>query len=409
MSAPLEDITVIEIDSFMAAPGAGAIMADMGARVIKIEPPGGDPMRGGTRKPKGDAFNEAQRHYDYMFDVDNRGKRSVAIALDQPEGPRAVHALVSKAHVFMCNLLPQRQQKYRLDAETLLAINPKLVHATLTGYGTTGPEAQRPGFDVTSFFARSGLYDAMREGKDGIVPMARPAQGDHTTSLALFGGIMAALRHAERTGEGQVLETSLFETAIWTQASDYATTANDAAPVTRRARDEQLSPMANRYPCGDGLWIVLNVMNLSQWPTFCRIIGRDDWAEDEHLADARNRLRAMKELVPAIDAALSSKGRDEWGRLFDAAGIIWGPVQQLHEVARDPQAEAIGVFPKLHNDAIGDYRTVNPPMRFKNADVRPRGPAPHIGEHSREVLIEAGFTDAEVDALVEARTVREGS
>ena len=407
MSGPLDDITVVEIDSFMAAPSAGAIMADMGATVIKVEPPGGDPMRGGTRKPKGD-FTEAQRTYDYMFDVDNRGKKSVAIALDRPEGPRAVQAMVKNAQVFLCNLLPQRQQKFGMDAETLLAINPALVHATLTGYGSDGPDAQRPGFDVTAFFGRSGLYDAMREGRDGMVPMARPAQGDHTTGLALLGGILAGLRQAERTGVGQVLETSLFEAAIWTQATDYATTAIDAAPMTRRAREQMLSPMANRYPCGDGLWIVFNIMNLSQWPAFCKAIGRADWADDPRLQDGRGRMQAMGELVPAIDDALSTKSRDEWGAIFDAAGLIWGPVQQLHEVATDPQAHAIGVFPEIQSDAIGAYRTVNAPMRFSTTDVRPRGPAPVVGEHSREQLLMAGLTDAEIDALIEARAVRQG-
>lgn len=397
MTAPLDDITVIEIDNWMAAPSAGAIMADMGATVIKIEPPGGDPMRGMGRPPKIDPG--AAQKYDYGFDVDNRGKRSIVVDLTRPEGQQLVQRLVAKADIFLCNLLLGRQQKYGLDPATLMTHNPRLVHATLTGYGTSGPEAWRPGFDVTAFFGRSGLYDASREGDDGEVPMARPAQGDHTTGLALLAGILAALRQAERTGEGQALETSLYETAVWTQATDYAVTAIDHAPVRRRRRHELISATANRYPCGDGKWLVVNMPAPAAWTTFCRAIGCEAWLEDERLQDVRGRFHNMRELVDGIDAALAKRGRDEWGRIFDEAGIIWGPVLSLDEVAQDPQAQAIGLFPEIDHPEIGSYRTVNAPMRFANADVHPRGPAPRVGEHGDAILAQAGLDAGEIEAL----------
>ena len=197
MSAPLEDVTVVEIDNWMAAPSAGAILADMGATVIKVEPISGDPMRGMSRPIKREDISDELRAYDYQFDVDNRGKRSIAVALDQPEGADLVRQLVANADIFLCNLLVARQAKFGLDPESLFKVKPDLVHATLTGYGTSGPDAWRPGYDVTAFFGRSGLYDAMREGNEGVVPMARPAQGDHTTGLALVGAILAALRLAK--------------------------------------------------------------------------------------------------------------------------------------------------------------------------------------------------------------------
>ncbi|MDG2113935.1 MAG: CoA transferase, partial [Actinomycetota bacterium] len=184
MAAPLDDVRIIEIDSWMAAPSAGAILADLGADVIKVEPLRGDPMRGMGRPAKVD---EAIKGYDFQFDVDNRGKRSVAVDLDSEQGAAVVRRLVAGADVFMCNLLVHRQERFGLDPASLTAVNPRIVHATLTGYGTTGPEAWRPGYDVTAFFGRSGIYDAMREGELGAVPMARPAQGDHTTGLALVG------------------------------------------------------------------------------------------------------------------------------------------------------------------------------------------------------------------------------
>ncbi len=402
MVAPLDDITVVEVDNWMAAPSAAAILADMGAKVIKVEPLSGDPMRGKNRPAK---IEGALGDYDLQFDVDNRGKQSIAIALDQEEGIKIVHELVSKAQLFLCNLLPARQQKFGLDAETLFAINSKLVHATLTGYGTGGPDAWRPGYDVTAFFGRSGLYDAMREGEQGEVPMARPAQGDHTTGLALVGAVLAALRLVDRTGQPQVVETSLYETAVWTQASDFAVTAVDKAHVRRRARHQMLLPTANRYPCGDGKWVVFNMPEASAWPKLCRIIGREDWIEDERLKDASSRYRNMEELVSGIDVALATKSRDEWGEIFDREGIIWGPVLTLDEAAVDAQAHAINLFPEIVDEKLGTYRSVSIPMRFHNADVGPQSSAPDIGEHTGRILTELGYASADVDRLVEAGVI----
>ncbi|MCB1693539.1 MAG: CoA transferase [Pseudomonadales bacterium] len=396
MAAPLDDITVVEIDNWMAAPSAGAILADLGANVIKIEPLAGDPMRANGRKAKVDG---PAANYDFQFDVDNRGKQSIMVDLASDAGADIVHALCKRANIFMCNLLKERQQKFALDPQTLFQIHPGLVHATLTGYGTSGPDAWRPGYDVTAFFGRSGLYDAMREGEHGEVPMARPAQGDHSTGLAFTSAILAALRLAERTGEGQIVETSLYETAVWTQASDYATTAVDKAPVRQRARDQMLLPTANRYPCGDGKWVVFNMPEVSAWPKFCKAIGREDWISDDRLKEPRDRYRLMHELVPAIDEALAKKSRDEWGKIFDEAGLIWGPVLALHEVASDPQAEAIGLFPTLHDEEVGDYRTVSIPMRFATADVGPKGRSPKPGEHTSRLLRNAGFDDEAIATL----------
>lgn len=398
MKGPLADITVIEVDNYMAAPSAGAILADLGARVVKVEPLTGDPMRGIGRPAK---IEGPLKGYDFGFDVDNRGKLSIAVALDTEDGAAVVQRLVAGAQVFMCNLMPQRQRRFGLDPETLMAANPSLVHATLTGYGTNGPDATRPGYDVTAFFARSGLYDAMREGDDGEVPMARPAQGDHTAGLALFGAIVAALRVAERTGEGQVVETSLYESAIWSQATDFGTTAVDRAPVRRRSRHQQLTPAANRYPCGDGKWIVLNTLGPNAFEKLARALEQPEWLEDPRFKEPKGRYEHMAELVDAIDAILARKSRDEWGAIFDREGLVWGPVLSLDEVAVDPQAEAIGMFPEIEHPSLGRYRTVRVPMRFARAEVKPRGPAPGVGQHTREVLAAGGYTDEEVDRLFE--------
>lgn len=399
---PLDDVTVVEVDSWMAAPSAGAILADLGATVIKVEPLEGDAMRGTGRPAKVDGD---LRGYDFVFDVDNRGKRSIAVDLGSTEGADVVRRLCATADVFMCNLLPRRQAKFGLDPDTLFEVNRRLVHATLTGYGTDGPEAWRPGYDVTAFFGRSGLYDSMRESSDGLVAMARPAQGDHTTGLALVAGILAALRLAERTGEGQVVETSLFETAAWTLASDYAVTAADGAPVRHRSRRQQITPLTNRYPCANGQWVVFNMPQASAFPRFCVAVGLAHLIDDPRFESVKARFDNLPELVDIIDETLSQKTRDEWGVIFDEHGLIWGPVLGLHEVAADPQADAIGVFPTIQHPALGPYRSVRAPMRLRGVDLAPTSPSPRLGEHSRAVLSAAGMTEAEIDRLIAERAI----
>ena len=394
---PLDDITVIEVDNWMAAPSCGAILADMGATVIKVEPLAGDPMRSMQRPAK---LPDKLKSYDFQFDVDNRGKKSVAIDISNKDGAAVLHRLVADADVFLCNLLVERQERFDMDPATLLGLNPRLVHATFTGYGTTGPEAWRPGYDVTAFFGRSGLYDAMREGEDGDVPMARPAQGDHTAGLALYGAIVSALRLVERSGEGQVVESSLYETAVWTQATDYSVTAVDKAPLRQRGRRNQLIATANRYPCGDGKWVVFNMPNDSAWPHFARTIGCESALDDERFVDLRSRFKNMPALVDIVDQALAARSRDEWGPIFDNANLIWGPVLALHEVVVDPQAIALGLFPTITSPEIGNYRTVANPMKFRTADVGPQGPHPKIGEHTRSILGEAGLSVTEIDGLI---------
>ena len=402
MTAPLDDIQVVEVDGFMAAPSAAAIFADLGARVVKVEPLRGDPMRGLGRPVKGESPFQG---YDLQFDVDNRGKQSIAADLKHPDGLEVVRRLIRNADLFLCNLLPERQRRFGLDSASLFKLRPGLVHATLTGYGAQGPDAWRPGYDVTAFFGRSGLYDSLREGEQGVVPMAGPGQGDHTAGLALAAAVLAALRLAERTGEGQAVETSLYEAAVWTQAADFAVTAVDRAPVRRRARKEQLTPAINRYPCKDGRWLVLNMVDAGAWPRLCKALGREQWLQEARFRTARDRYRNMAELVDAIDAVMASRSRDEWGDLFDDHGLVWGPVLGLHEVVADPHAQAIGLFPEIEHPRLGRYATVKAPMRFAGAQTGPRGPAPEIGQHSRALLAELGYSQADIERLFDAKAV----
>lgn len=402
---PLDDITVVEIDSWMAAPSACAILADLGATVIKVEPLSGDPMRGNSRTPKID--DELAKSFDYQFDVANRGKHSIALNLASEVGQDVVHRLVAGANVLVCNLLASRQKRFRVDPETLFELNPTLVHATLTGYGTVGPEAERPGYDSTAFFARSGLHYMMREGESGVPPMTRTAQGDYTTGLALVSAILSGLRMAERTGLPQSVEASLLETAVWTQATDFSVTLQDRAPLRPRDRHNQIIATSNRFPCKDGNWIVITEPRTDAWEDFCRAIDREVWIDDERFKDMRSRFRNMPDLVAQIDEALSTKTRDEWGVVFDKAGIVWAPVLGLDEVIEDEQCTALNLFPTIESADIGLYQTVSNPVVFKTCDVDPSIGSPKVGEHTRLVLETADFAAEEIEEIMASGQVKQ--
>jgi crotonobetainyl-CoA:carnitine CoA-transferase CaiB-like acyl-CoA transferase len=225
----------------------------------------------------------------------------------------------------------------------------------------------------------------------------------------MVGAILGALRLAEKSGTGQVVETSLYEAAVWTQASDYAVTAVDHMPVRKRRRDELLTITGNRFPCGDGNWVVFNMLpDGAYWSRLCKAIGLDDIIEDERFIDSKARYRNMAALIAIFDEALATKSRDEWGKIFDDASLIWGPVMGLHEVPQDPHAQELGMFPSIEHPELGSYTTVNIPMRFATADVKPQGPAPQIGEHSEKILRDFGLTNDTIAALQDAGTVGQG-
>ena len=408
-SRPLDGIRVVEMASFVAAPSAGAIMADLGADVIKIEPPSGDTYRGLMRQPKIDGH---RIDFDAAFAVDNRGKRSLALDVTTDDGRSVMHRLVATAQVFVCNMLPSRQQRYGFDPETLEAVNPSLVHATLTGYGTKGEEADRPGFDITAFYARGGYADLSSNPDTGEPARFPQAAGDHATGLALLGGVLAALRLAERTGEFQVVETSLLSNSMWSIAGDISTALIDGRRATARNRHQVLNAAVNTYQCGDGTWIIVNMPVPSAFPVFCRQVGLDWIVDDERFATPRDRYLNMAELVPIIDEQMATKSAAEWGSLLDEENIVWAPVQALPDVAKDKQIRANGYIqtlahgletvdgvPTVVDDGGQPLETVAVPIKIAGVDVGPTGPAPTVGAQSRELLTELGLEDSDIDEL----------
>ncbi len=393
---PLDGIKIVELTSWMAAPSAGAILSDLGADVIKVEPPRGDPLRGISRQPK---VPEGEPTIDAAFNVDNRGKRSVVVAVDQAAGADLVKRLVADADVLLTNLLAHRQARYGLDPDSLRSVKPDLVHATLTGYGLHGPDAERPGYDVTAFFGRGGVTRSVTP-PDGSPPRAPTAQGDHTTGLAMVASILAALRLAERSGELQVVDVNLMGTALWSMATDLAPSLVDRRPLRVRNRQDELNPLVNRYPCADDGWIVVNMPEGHWWPRFCETVGEAAWGADPEFDTPKKRYDRMPEIVGRIDDIMRTRTAKEWGQIFDDAGLIWGPLQTVPEVIDDPQAKAMGMFVEQEfPDGGGTFETVAIPMTIQGADIGPRGAAPELGADTDAVLAELGLSAEEIAAL----------
>ncbi len=399
--APLEGVRVVELAGWMAAPGACALLADLGADVVKVEPLRGDPVRGVIRQPE---RPDGAPPLDPGYQMDNRGKRGIAVAVDTERGQELVRSLAAGADVFLTNLLGRRQERFGLDADTLLARNPRLVHATLTGYGMTGPDTARPGFDITAFFGRGGITHSITE-PGSQAPRARPAQGDHAAALALTTAVLAALRVVDRTGRGQALDVSLLGTAAWTMSTDLSTTLVDGQNPRTLGRRRRVHALQESFRTADDRWVLLFMPEPHWWPRFCQAVGKPDWAQDPRFATIGLRGEHMPEITDLMDELFAQRTLAEWGALFDEHVFTWAPAATVAELAADPQAEALGLFPEVTHPLAGTFRTVAAPMTLQGADVAPRGPAPDLGQHTDEVLTELGLSAEQIGELAAAGVV----
>lgn len=386
---------MLEVANWVAAPSAGALMADMGADVIKVEPLSGDSMRNRLRQP---ALPEGAPRTDFPFQLDNRGKRSVAVDLNDDRGAELVRELAAKTDVVITNLLPRRLDRYGLGPEQVHAMNPRVVYALVTGQGSTGADADRIAFDLTAFFGRGAIMSLI--GEPGEPPPAfRPGQGDHATGLALLSAILAALRVRDRTGEGQVVETALLRTAAWTIGCDMAAALVDRTQPTKRARNEAISPMNTRYRCGDGTWINLSTFDQNAWPRFCEALDRPDLATDERFATPVDRFRNNQLIIGILDELFASAPFEHWAPRLDRTGIIWAKVAELPDLVNDPQAREMGMFGEIDHPVAGRFETLTAPFSFSTSESAIRGAAPECGEHTVEVLSSLGVDGPRIAAL----------
>jgi crotonobetainyl-CoA:carnitine CoA-transferase CaiB-like acyl-CoA transferase len=389
----LKGLKVVEFASYIAAPGAAGILADWGADVIKVERPEGDPMRHVF------ADTTAAIVGNPTFALDNRGKRAVVLDISKPSGRDALARLAAEADVFLTNVRPAALKRARLDEATLRAANPRLVYAVVTGYGLEGPDAHKPGFDVTAFWSRAGV--ARMHAPKGSDPfILRTGVGDHTTSLATVSAILAALYEREKTGEGRLVQTSLLATGIYTVSSDMAVQLAYGKLASNRPRTDPFDPIANFYKTRDERWLVLNPRGgAKDWPATAAAVGRPDLLEDERFKTGRSRKAHNRDLVAELDQAFGALDFEEAARRLDAADLVWAPVQTPAEVAADPQAAAAGAWVQVQDGQGGTYRSPAAPARFPGADLDERPPFPTLGEHTAQVLGELGYSEAEIAAM----------
>lgn len=395
----LEGIRVIELATYIAAPSAAGMMADWGADVIKIEAREGDPIRHFFRTIG------TELEGNPVFDLDNRGKRSVAIDFSKPEGAEAIRRMIKDADVFLTNLRPGSLKRAGLDWDSVHKENPKLVYATVTGYGIEGPEADRPGFDMAAFWSRAGVGRLFAPKGDDPVPI-RTAFGDHVTGQSTVAGICAALVERARTGQGRLVETSLLRTGIYSIGSDMAIQLKFGRVASTRTREEAINPVNNFFKSKDDFWICLMPRQGNKdWNKILKAVEREDLIGDERFIDSKARRANALELVEMLDNAFAQKTLDEWHVRLDQEHLVWAPVQTPKQVSEDPQAEAAGAFVNTPDHSGGTFRAPASPVRFHGADDGPKGPSPLPGEHTEAVLREIGYSDDDIARLMRDEVV----
>lgn len=389
----LEGLKVVELATYIAAPGAGGILADWGAEVVKIEAPAGDPIRGFFATIGRDMGSNP------VFDMDNRGKRGIVLDIAKPEGREALIRLVREADIFLTNTRLKALARARLDYESLRAENPRLIYASVTGYGSEGPDADKPGFDVAAYWSRSGV--AGLTTPKGAEPFpVRTAMGDHVTSMATVSAILAAVVERSRTGVGRLVETSLLRTGVYSVASDMAIQLRFGRVASNRPRADAINPLANFFQTADGRWICLVPrQGNGEWVKIATLVGRPDLADDPRFADAFSRSKNGAAAVAILDEAFGAMSFEAAAAALDAIDFVWSPVQAAREVAEDEQAKASGCFVEVPDGEGGVFRAPAAPARFPGAEHGPRGPAPKKGEHTDAVLSELGYGADEIAAM----------
>ena len=387
---------MVEVASWTYVPAAGAVLAEWGADVIKIESPeSGDPQRGLVNSglvPSGPGG------INHMIELPNRGKRSVALNLKSPEGRDLLLKLVATADVFVTNYLPPLRKSLGIEVEDIRAANPRIIYVRGSGQGQRGPEADKGGFDGASFWYRA-VSDIVSDPEDWPVGPPGPAFGDMLGGLTIAGGISAALFHRERTGEALVVDNSLLATAMWaTSGSSLAAGLFGISKLPRGDRSKMFNPLVNTYRTSDGRFLSLMMLQADRyWPELVKVIGHAELADDPRFAEGAARFENREACIATLDAIFASRTLAEWSEALAAmgGGGVWAPVQTQGELLEDPQVLANGVVRELHHKGGTTFRMVASPIQF-NEMAPELTPAPDHGEHTDEVLLELGLDMDEV-------------
>jgi len=398
MTTGLEGIKVIEVGGAFAMPLAGMLMGSWGAEVIHVEPP----KRGDLQRyllAAGMAGWARPHEVNYIWEHVDRNKKSLTVNLGSPEGQQIINDLVAGGDVFLNNLRPYEMEKFNLGYKTLQAVNPKIVYANLTGYGLRGPEKNVGGYDSVAFWARSGVMDLMHEA-DSPPNISRPAYGDSLTSQSLLAGVMAALFIRERTGQGQEVEVSLFNTATFALGTDITGCLINGEDSVRPARKAMGNPIRNIYPTGDGRWIMLGMTNSQHyWPAFCQAIEHPELENDPRFATQEERSGHAAELVAILEGIFLRKTYGQWMDILSRNKLVWSPVKTPLEVVSDEQAIANDFYGDWDHPTYGPIKLLNNPIKLSRTPAENRCKAPDLGEHTDQILADLGYSQEKIDEL----------
>ncbi|MEE9557257.1 MAG: CoA transferase [Candidatus Adiutricales bacterium] len=387
MTGILEGLKVIDMGHFVAVPSAGAMLADWGADVLKIEPIDGDAQRSFINlllKFTGATVN-------WRFEIHNRNKKSMALNLKTEAGRDILYKLVKNADVFMTNYEQTAIKKLKMDYPVLSRINPGLIYAFITGYGTVGPDKDERGFDFAAAWARTGIQYLMTE-PGSSPPNQRGGMMDRTVGTQMVAGICAALYNREKTGNGQELELSLYHSGVWTLAADLQV-ALGGVPLNQNDRKSVINPLWNNYQTRDGRWLQLAMLQSDlSWPGFCRALERLELENDPRFKSLEDRGENCAALIGILDEIFAIKDRAEWEDRLKKYDCIFGRIESPEEVINDPQAQANGFFSDVEHPEAGKVKYVTTPVKFSQNPAAIKTASPELGQHTEEILLELGYS-----------------
>jgi formyl-CoA transferase len=391
-------LKVVDFASFIAGPSAAVILSDFGAEVIKVESPSGDMWRHGHQIPPQPQATDA-----YPWHLANRNKRGITLDLKSPSAAQVLEKLVKWADVLIVNTPHPARKKLKLEYDDVVQWNPRLIYADVTGFGEKGPDASLPGFDITSYWARSGLLSMTRDaGAPPTWPVA--GSGDNATAVGIYSGIVTALYRRERTGKGSYVTTSLLAEGIWSASVSIQAALCDAKFFAQHDRKNPANAALNVYRAADDTWFVL-LVTPDKLVALAKAIDRTDLLTDPRFSDPAKLVQNMPQLAAILDQVFSSKPMAHWYDAFNGVHITFGAVRGPQEVIKDPQLRANDIVVPLEGAGGKLTSTISSPIQVHGVAkvAARRGPA--LGEHNEEILKQLGFSTTDIDGLYASGTV----